>query len=172
MSNYRRVFVPGGTYFFTLVTWHRRPLLASEERIELLRNAFRHIKAERPFVIEGIVVMPDHLHCILRLPSGDADYPGRWREIKQRFSRAVDIRTNHRNERPVWQRRFYEHLVRDENDWCRHMDYLHYNPVKHGLVRRVAEWPWSSFRRAVERGWYSEDWGSVTPENLEGVELE
>ena len=172
MSRYRRVFIPGGTYFFTLVTWHRRPLLTSDEHIGLLRDAFRHIKATRPFSVEGIVILPDHLHCILRLPPGDADYPGRWREIKKRFSSAVDSRTNRRNERPVWQRRYYEHAIRDEDDWRRHMDYLHYNPVKHGLVRSVADWPWSSFRRSVERGWYAEDWGSELPAELGGVELE
>jgi putative transposase len=172
MSDYRRVLVPGGTYFFTVVTWHRRPLLASGERIGLLREAFGHIKATRPFAVEGIVILPDHLHCILRLPPGDSDYSGRWREIKKRFSRAVDDRTNRRNERPVWQRRFYEHLIRDEEDWRRHMDYLHYNPVKHGLAGSVAEWPWSSFRRAVGRGWYTEDWGSPPPGELAGVELE
>jgi len=172
VSIYRRVLVPGGTYFFTLVTWHRQPLLTSEERIELLRDAFRHVKARRPFTIDGIVILPDHLHCILRLPPGDADYSGRWREIKKRFSRTVDTRTNHRNERPVWQRRFYEHTIRDHEDWRRHMDYLHYNPVRHGLVRSAAEWPWSSFRRAVGRGWYPEDWGISPPGDLDGVEVE
>jgi putative transposase len=172
VSDYRRVFIPGGTFYFTLVTWHRRPLLASEERVALLRTAFETIKHERPFAIDGAVILPDHLHCILRLPPGDADYPGLWREIKKRFSREVDARTNARNERLVWQRRYYEHAIRDDEDWRRHMDYLHYNPVKHGLVKRVTDWPWSSFHRAVERGWYTEDWGSAAPDGLEGVELE
>jgi len=172
ISTYRRVFSPGGTYFFTLVTWRRRHLLASEERVALLREAFAHIKRERPFSVDAAVILPEHLHCILRLPHGDSDYPGRWREIKKRFSGRVDTRTNLHGERPVWQRRYYEHLVRDDEDWRRHMDYIHYNPVKHGLVERVADWPWSSFRQSVARGWYPEDWGSIAPAAIEGVELE
>ena len=172
MSNYRRVLIPGGTYFFTLVTWHRKPLLAGEERIAHLREAFRHIKAKRPFAIDAIVILPDHLHCVLTLPPGDSDYPGRWREIKKRFSGRIDVRTNQRNERPVWQRRYYEHTIRGEADWRRHLDYLFYNPVKHGLIGRVEDWPWSSFRRAVERGWYPADWDSEPPEELADAECE
>jgi len=172
MSNYRRVLIPGGTYFFTLVTWHRQPLLAGEERVGHLREAFRHVKGQRPFTIDAIAILPDHLHCVVTLPPGDADYPGRWREIKKRFSAQVDTSTNRRNERPVWQRRYYEHAIRDEADWRRHLDYLFYNPVKHGLTGRVADWPWSSFLRAVERGWYPADWGTQAPGDLQGVECE
>jgi putative transposase len=170
MSDYRRVFVPGGTYFFTLVTWNRRPLLATEERVGLLRESFRRVREQRPFVLEAAVILPDHLHCILRLPAGDADYPGRWREIKKRFSAQVARDTNARHERLVWQRRYYEHAIRDEEDWRRHLDYLHYNPVKHGLVGRVRDWPWSSFGRGVERGWYDVDWGRQAPEDLRSLE--
>ncbi|MBV5275855.1 MAG: transposase [Lamprocystis purpurea] len=170
MSNYRRVFIPGGTFFFTLVTWQRQPLLGSPERVALLREAFAHVREQRPFTIDGSVILPDHLHCIIRLPEGDTDYPGRWREIKKRFSARVDPTTNARNERPVWQRRHYEHAIRDDTDWRRHLDYLHYNPVKHGLAQRVQDWPWSSFKRAVARGWYEAQWGSVAPENLPGIE--
>ena len=159
MSNYRRAYVPGGTYFFTLVTWDRCPLFRSEERIAQLREAMRHIKRQQPFTIEAAVVLPDHLHCIMTLPSGDADFPGRWREIKKRFSKHVDTRTNHRGERLVWQRRFYEHVIRDERDWRIHVDYIHYNPVKHGLARCAKDWPWSSFRRSARLGWCTEDWG-------------
>ncbi len=170
MSNYRRVFIPGGTFFFTLVTWQRQPLLASGERVAWLREAFAHVRARRPFAIDGIVVLPDHLHCVMRLPEGDTDYPGRWREIKKRFSGRVDVDTNARNERAVWQRRYYEHAIRDDTDWRRHLDYLHCNPVKHGLAERVRDWRWSSFHRAVARGWYDVEWGSVAPEELDGVE--
>ncbi len=99
-----------------------------------MREAFRHIKTQRPFAIDAIVILPDHLHCMMTLPPGDADYPGRWREIKKRFSGQVDTRTNRRNERAVWQRRYYEHAIRDETDLSRHLDYLFYNPVKHGLA--------------------------------------
>ena len=172
MPNYRRAYAPGGTYFFTVVTWKRRHLLSSEDRIDHLRDAFRYIRARRPFDIDGMVVLPDHLHCIWRLPPGDADYAARWREIKKRFSGVVNPSSNERNERLVWQRRYYEHLIRDETDWRRHMDYLHYNPVKHGLVRRAADWPYSSFRSAVRRGWYAEDWGRSAPQHLDGLELE
>ena len=172
MSNYRRVFVPGGTYFFTLVTWKRRPLLASEDRVDLLRDAFRHVRKTRPFALDGVVILPEHVHCLMRLPAGDADYPGRWREIKKRFSAGVDMRTNARGERLVWQRRYYEHTIRDDTDWRRHLDYLLFNPVKHGLVERVRDWPWSSFQHAVERGWYEAGWGGDGVDDLPEVEVE
>ena len=172
MSDYRRVFIPGGTYFFTVVTWHRRPLLASDRRVRHLREAFAHVRTTRPFRIEAIVILPDHLHCLWTLPPNDADYPGRWREIKKRFSRRVDLATNDRNERFVWQRRYYEHTIRDQQDWRRHLDSIHYNPVKHGFVKKASEWPYSSFRTALQRGWYEESWGDSAPENLDSVELE
>ncbi len=159
MSNYRRVYIPGGTYFFTLVTWHRRPLLGSDARVSLLREAMRHIRQARPFEFQAAVVLPDHLHCIMKLPPNDSDFPARWREIKKWFSKQVDTRTNERGERPVWQRRFFEHAIRDERDWQAHVDYIHYNPVKHGLAVCPKDWRWSSFRRAVRLGWYPEDWG-------------
>ncbi|TVQ85188.1 MAG: transposase [Chromatiaceae bacterium] len=172
MSNYRRIYIPGGCYFFTLVTAQRRPLLASPEHICLLREAFRKVREERPFAIDAIVVMPDHLHCVLRLPAGDADYSGRWREIKKRFSRALGVPSDARRERPVWQRRFWEHTIRDEDDWRRYLDYIHYNPVKHGRVRQVCEWPYSSFRRAVAQGLYPPDWGLAEPSNVAALDLE
>jgi len=105
----------------------------------------------------------------MQLPPDDSDYSGRWREIKKRFSRSVTTRTNARGERAVWQRRFFEHVIRDEDDWRRHIDYIHYNPVKHGLVDRPADWPWSSFQRAVDRGWYDAGWGA-TPVDIEAGE--
>ena len=172
MSNYRRAIAPGGVFFFTVVTHGRSPLFVSEERVEMLRAAFRKVKSVRPFEIDAIVVLPDHLHCIWRLPEGDGDFSGRWREIKKFASRQIDAHTNQRNERSVWQRRFWEHAIRDEADWHRHMDYIHYNPVKHGLVTRPMDWPWSSFRAAVERGWYQEMWGASEPTEIAGMELE
>lgn len=172
MSDYRRAFAPGGVFFFTVVTYGRTPLFVSEERVEMLRAAFRKVKAVRPFEIDAIVVLPDHLHCIWRLPEGDGDFSGRWREIKKFASREIDARTNQRNERSVWQRRFWEHAIRDEADWRRHMDYIHYNPVKHGLATRPVDWPWSSFRAAVGRGWYDEMWGASEPAEICGMELE
>ncbi len=168
MPNYRRVYVPGGRYFFTLVTYGRRPLLVTPEQVGLLRDAFRKVRKQRPFDIEAAVVMPDHLHCVCRLPQGDADYSGRWREIKKSFSRALEAPSDARRERRVWQRRFWEHAIRDDDDWRRHVDYVHFNPVKHGYVPRAADWPYSSFRRAVAAGWYPEGWGTSEPEGVSG----
>lgn len=172
MSQYRRVFIPGGVYFFTVVTHDRAPLFATPERVERLRAAFRKVMAVRPFRIDAMVVLPDHLHCIWRLPEADADYSSRWREIKKSASREIDARTNHRNERPVWQRRFWEHAIRDEADWRNHIDYIHYNPVRHGLAARPRDWPWSSFGRAVAMGWYEEDWGDNVSAEIASMDLE
>ena len=164
MSNYRRVWVPGGTYFFTVNLLERRRRLLVE-RIGELRAAFRAAHAARPFEILAIVVLPDHLHCLWQLPPGDADNANRWAQIKGGFSRRlpVDERRNTtrvaRRERGIWQRRYWEHLIRDDNDLRRHVEYIHFNPVKHGHAPRPIEWPHSSFRRWVARGTYPEDWG-------------
>ena len=165
MSNYRRVWVPGGTYFFTVNLLQRRRCLLVDH-IDLLRDAFRAAKAARPFHLLAIVVLPDHLHCVWRLPEGDADNANRWAQIKSGFSRAfpVDERRSSRRiarrERGVWQRRYWEHLIRDEDDLRRHVDYVHINPVKHGHARRACDWPYSSFPRWVEAGEYPVDWAS------------
>jgi putative transposase len=172
MSNYRRAYLPGGTYFFTVVTLDRTPIFTDENRIAILRQAFRKVMASQPFEIDAIVVLPEHLHCIWRLPQGDSDFSSRWREIQKATSRHIDTATNHRNERMVWQRRFWEHVVRDEADWRNHVDYIHYNPVKHGLASRPSDWPWSSFRAAVRKGWYEESWGSGAPDNIVGIDCE
>jgi putative transposase len=172
VSHYRRVYVPGGVYFFTVVTHDRAPVFVDDNRVDVLRCAFRKVMARRPFQIDAIVVLPEHLHCIWRLPEGDADFSFRWREIKKAVSQEIDTATNRRRERMVWQRRFWEHTIRDEDDWCRHVDYIHYNPVKHGLVSRPGEWPWSSYGIAVRRGWYEESWGNVLPEGILGMDCE
>jgi REP-associated tyrosine transposase len=117
----------------------------------------------RPFEIGAIVVMPDHVHCIWRLPEGDGDFATRWRLVKRYFSVGFDAVVNRRDEKRIWQRRYWEHLIRDAEDWRRHMDYIHYNPVKHGYVSAPALWRSSSFRRAVEDGLYPADWGASTP---------
>src|SRR3989441_11193785 len=114
MSQYRRVFIPGGVYFFTVVTRDRAPLFATPERVEKLRAAFRKVMAVRPFRIDAMVVLPDHLHCIWRLPEADADYSSRWRRSEKSASREIDARTNHRNERLVWQRRVLGHAIPDQ----------------------------------------------------------
>ena len=172
MSNYKRIYIPGGTYFFTLVTYRRKPVFAEKSNIAALRHAMQKVQIAKRFHIDAIVILPDHLHSIWRLPENDVDYSGRWREIKKATSREINGRSNRANERPVWQRRFWEHLIQDEEDWRRHMDYIHYNPVKHGLVTRPADWRWSSFQKLVKRGWYEEDWGGVAPPDISGMEFE
>jgi putative transposase len=173
MSNYRRIFVPGGHYFFTVVTYQRRPLFEASENVTLLRTAFKTIITKQPFTIDAIVVLPEHLHCIWQLPEGDANYSGRWREIKKHLSKRIGSKRNRRGEFDVWQRRSWEHLLRDEDDWRRHMDYIHYNPVKHGLAASPGQWPYSSFRKAVAAGWYEPDWGKQQePENIRDMDCE
>lgn len=154
MSDYRRVFIPGGCYFFTIVNYQRRPVFELPENVELLRTVFKRVLAEKPFKIDAIVILPDHCHCIWQLPGGDRDFSGRWREIKKCVSKNIGGEGKRPSEKDIWQRRFWEHLIRDENDWRRHMDYIHYNPVKHGLAPSPIDWPYSSFKKTVEAGWY------------------
>ncbi|MGQ0698680.1 MAG: REP-associated tyrosine transposase [Panacagrimonas sp.] len=172
MSSYRRVYVPGGVYFFTVVTHERLPIFENPTHIYALRAAFHKVKVARPFEIDAIVVLPDHLHTVWRLPDGDEDFSGRWREIKKAASRAIDTRINARGERPVWQRRFWEHAIRDERDWEKHVDYIHFNPVRHGLAVRPGDWAWSSFGSAVRAGWYEPSWGETEPPDIEGMLLD
>jgi len=128
-----------------------------------LRSAFRTTRVERPFTIDAIVVLPDHVHTIMALPPHDADFSGRWRRIKSLFTRGAvaagtTAQRNRKGEYSLWQRRFWEHTIRDEDDFARHVDYIHFNPVKHGLVGRVRDWPYSSFHRYVQSGLLPEDW--------------
>ncbi len=169
MGNYRRWRLEGGTFFFTVVTEKRRPLFHDPETRRLLREAFVKVKRRRPFEIPAIVLLPDHLHLIMQLPEGDLDYSNRIRQIKSLFTISLGELTDtrqgrsesraRRGEHNVWQRRFYEHTIRDEDDFIRCADYIHVNPVKHRLVTRVADWPWSSFHRWVAAGHYAPDWG-------------
>ena len=163
MAEYRRNFVKGGSYFFTVALADRSQRLLVEH-IDALREAFRNIKNACPFVLEAMVVLPEHLHCIWTLPLGDDNYPDRWRRIKAAFSRAVPDQ-GHRSrseimkgERGIWQRRYWEHTLRDEDDWRRHVDYIHYNPVKHQHVAQVVDWPYSTFHRYVDEDVYPRDW--------------
>jgi len=132
MSDYRRAYIPGGCFFFTVVTHHRQPLFAEGRNIDRLRDGFRRAMAKHPFRIDAIVILPDHLHSVWRLPEGDADFSLRWRLVKHYLAAGVPAATNRRGEKLVWQRRFWEHAIRDEEDWRNHIDYIHYNPVKHG----------------------------------------
>jgi len=165
---YRRMVVPGGTFFFTVVTFQRRTIFSSPDAVSLLRDAFRRTMAQRPFTVVASVVLPDHLHIIWTLPAEITDYSTRWTLIKRYFTQnwttPDSIYTNPsrllKGEKEVWQRRFWEHHIRDESDLARHIEYIHYNPVKHGYVRSPAEWEYSSFRRFVQNGIYSPDWGA------------
>lgn len=162
--HYRRAFVPGGTFFFTLGLADRNQCLLTEH-IDALRAAFRLVKARHPFEIVAQVVLPDHLHAVWRLPEGDADYPLRWALIKSSFSRrlpayeAIPLSRRRKRERAVWQRRYWEHRIRDEEDLQRHIDYIHFNPVKHGHVSRAADWPYSSIHRYIRNRAIPVDWG-------------
>lgn len=165
MPEYLRIFHPGGTYFFTTVTYNRRPIFGSPIARELFGDAFRAAQQRYPFRIDAICLLPDHIHCIWTLPEGDADYPKRWGLIKSFFTHRFKDEAqgqssripsrDKRRERNVWQRRYWAHLIVDEADFEHHFDYIHFNPVKHGLVESVGDWEWSSYHRYVELGWYS-----------------
>ena len=146
MTRYRRNLVPGGSFFFTVNLAERRLRLLTE-RIDLLRAAFRATRARHPFTVDAVVVLPDHLHAIWTLPEGDADFALRWRLIKSSFSHGlpqgerISQSRAGKGERGIWQRRYWEHTLRDNGDFARHADYIHFNPVKHGLAARVKDWP-------------------------------
>ena len=160
--DYRRHYQPGGTYFFTVVIQQRQPLLI--KHIDHLRAAFRYGLQRYPFTIDAIVILPDHLHTLWRLPEGDHNFSLRWMVIKRKFSAGLSANPGSpskqaKREKGIWQRRFWEHCIRDEEDWRRHMDYIHHNPVKHGYCLSPSEWPYSSFQQLVKRGLYRPDWG-------------
>jgi putative transposase len=165
--NYRRAFIPGATFFFTVVTDRCRPILSAPETVDLLRNAFRYTIKQMPFTIVASVILPDHMHFIWTLPPESGDFSTRWRLIKSHFTRhwcPMDAYSEtafrlHKGEKDVWRRRFWEHLIRDEIDLTRHIEYIHYNPVKHGFVNSPADWKYSSFMSYVKEGIYPLDWG-------------
>ena len=166
---YRRVVEAGASYFFTLVTHERAPLFAEPGRVELWRTAIAKLQAKRPFKIEAEVILPDHLHLLWTMPAGDGDYATRIRLAKTAFTKSLglgDGRTAVRKsriqkgEREIWQRRYWEHMIRDDRDFQVRLDYIHYNPVKHGLVERPGDWPHSTFQAWVENGVYDPWWGS------------
>jgi putative transposase len=163
MSCYIRSFVPGGTFFFTVTLENRSSTMLTDE-IETLRRAYKRVKNDLPFDSVAVCVLPDHLHTIWALPQGDGDYSGRWQRLKRLFASgfppALDRSPSkvRKREKSIWQRRYWEHQIRDEADLLRHVDYIHFNPVKHGLVKRVKDWPFSSFHRYVREDWLPEDW--------------
>ncbi|MBI4573197.1 MAG: transposase [candidate division NC10 bacterium] len=165
MPNYRRARVPGGTYFFTVVTHQRQPVLTHEATRAALRAAVHVVRDAHRFRVEAWVLLPDHLHCLWHLPEGDADYSLRWAQIKRLTRHGLGMRP----EEKLWQPRYWEHCIRDEDDYARHLDYIHWNPVKHGLVPHAAAWPYSTFHRFVAAGVYSADWG-VGEDRISGME--
>ncbi|MDP3483877.1 MAG: transposase [Sulfuricella sp.] len=168
MPEYRRANTQGGTYFFTVNTHRRQPLLTDEAVRTALREGIAQTRAAYPFRVLAWVLLPDHLHCIWTLPEGDADFAKRWGMIKRHVSRQCGNQLNReewlsasrrkRGESSLWQRRYWEHQIRDEADLQRHVDYIHWNPIKHGLVQKVADWPYSTFYQYVARGIYSQEW--------------
>jgi REP-associated tyrosine transposase len=164
MSRYRRAHIAGGTYFFTVTLADRSSDLLVRH-IDLLRTAYAWAGKHHPFETIAVCILPDHLHAVWSLPQDDANFPVRWSMIKSGFSRGLPAspeRTTSkaaRREKGLWQRRYWEHAIRDEADLARHVDYIHFNPVKHGLVSRVCDWPHSSFDRYVTRGVLPADWG-------------
>jgi putative transposase len=173
MVLYRRNRIAGGTYFFTVTLRDRRSTLLID-RIDDLREAFRAVKRKRPFRLDAMAVLPDHLHAIWTLPEGDDDYSGRWRAIKTRFTRltgaaGIGLTRNAKGEYDLWQRRFWEHTIRNVRDLQRHVDYIHFNPVKHGCVTRVQDWPHSTFHRYVRAGLYPVDWAGGDTATVDGA---
>lgn len=163
MVRFRRNYVPGGSYFFTVTLRDRGSRLLTDH-VGLLRAAFREVLSELPFTIDAIVILPEHIHAVMTMPEGDADYSTRWKAIKGTFSRSlvrsgVALAKDSRGEYRLWRRRFWEHTIRDEDDLRIHVDYIHFNPVKHGWASRAVDWPYSSFHRFVRLGWLDADWG-------------
>ncbi len=172
---YRRQQGKGTTYFFTVVTYQRRKILCKKDNIALIHEAFNYVKERQPFEIDAFVIMPDHIHCVWSLPDGDADFSMRWRMIKSYFTKRCEIKYKSmrsasrldKGEQAVWQRRFWEHQIRDDEDFARHVDYIHYNPVKHGEVEVPKLWAHSSFHRYVEEGIYDSNWGAGSEAGIE-----
>jgi putative transposase len=165
---YRRSRAKGAAFFFTVVTHERRRFLCEEASIKLIREAFQQVIKRHPFTVDAFVLLPDHLHCLWTLPENDADFSMRWRQIKSCFSRKchaefkggqADARL-FKSEQAIWQHRFWEHQIRDDGDFAKHVEYIHFNPVKHGLVNSPKAWPHSTFHRFVKQGIYPDDWGA------------
>ena len=172
MSRYRRALVPGGTFFFT-VTLADRQSTALVEHTDRLRVIYRRVQLKHPFQTLAICILPDHLHAIWRLPDGDTEYPLCWSLIKSGFSRNLQPSQTRssskvaRREKGIWQRRYWEHQIRDDADMERHIDYIHANPLKHGLVSNPADWPYSSFHRYVADGLLPNNWAGQVPDECE-----
>jgi len=180
MPNYLRRRERGATYFFTVVTYRRRRILDDSLSRRLLRESMEHVRRRWPFDMPVCVLLPDHLHCIWTLPDRDDNYPERWRQIKQRFTReylscggkdrAVTKDQHRQGRKGVWQPRYWEHRIRSEEDYFKHHDYIHLNPVKHGYVDKPEDWPWSSFHQHVRNGWLDPNWPGSSPVDLPDID--
>jgi putative transposase len=167
MPEYRRILIPGGTYFFTVATYQRRKVFIEPQACELLKTAWLRVSKNHPFITEAFCLLPDHFHCVITLPENENDFSIRIREIKRLFSRSYEDKIKNplnysrekRCERYIWQRRFWDHLVRDEKDLTNHIEYIHFNPVKHRYVDQVKDWEYSSFHYFVKKGWLDQNWG-------------
>ena len=176
MSDTIRAKLAGVEYFFTLVTFDRRPFLTSPVARRILRTTWKEVQGRYPFEVRGVCLLPDHIHCIWKLPERDNNFSKRWMSIKAIFTKrflaaggSEGTRNQSRKrtgEAAIWQRRFWEHMIRHEDDFSRHFDYIHYNPVKHGYVNRPHDWKWSSYHRYRKLGYYQDDWGSAEPHSF------
>ena len=176
MPDYRRSKIAGGSFFFTVVTFNRLPIFSGEPARAILHSAWVEVRERFPFKTDAVVLLPNHIHCIWTLPEGDTNFSIRWNGIKRLFTQGYleqigpgetrNASRQKRREAAVWQRRFWEHTLRDEADLNRHLDYIHYNPVKHGLVKKAADWPLSSFHRYVKMGLYDPNWGEAMEDKL------
>jgi putative transposase len=177
MSVYRRHYVPGGMFFFTVVTYARREILTTEHGRNILHDAIVRTQVQYGFELFATVLIPDHWHLIMQLPAGEKNYSIGIKRIKEFFTEGwlarglpeapVTESQRRRGERGVWQPRFWEHTIRDETDLERRTDYIHWNPRKHGLVGRIRDWPWSSFHRFVQLGHYDIEWGGEEPPSIQ-----
>jgi putative transposase len=180
MPDYRRAFLPGGTFFFTVVTYRRFPIFNSNASINLLRDCFKYTIRSYPFKIDATVILPDHIHAIWTLPNNTSDYSLRWKIIKSTFShrykgpKITELSKSMimKHESGIWQRRFWEHQIRNEDDFNRHCDYIHYNPVKHKLVQLPADWEYSSLKSFIKKGLYSDNWGQQVPVSVLSLNFE
>lgn len=181
MTNYRRADFPGGYYFFTVVTYDRRALFNEPLPRECLHAAWARTREQMPFEDVALCLLPNHLHCVWKLQEGDADFSLRWARIKAGFTHRYleaggmeskqGASRRRKRERGIWQRRFWEHQIRDERDLQGHVDYTHYNPVKHGLVERVEDWPWSSYHRYAAETSYPKQYWQTAQDNFKGLDI-
>jgi putative transposase len=179
MTDYRRANTEGGCYFFTIVTYDRRKFLTEPLARRCLREAWKETRQRSPFEVIAVCLLPNHLHCVRKLPEGDHDFSLRWARIKAGFTRRYlvaggiecqqSISRTSRRERGIWQRRFWEHQIRDETDLRRHIDYTHYNPVGHGLVERVEDWPWSSYHRFAKTCAYPDQYWQTAQDGFKDL---